>query len=57
MASVDINNIIEKVKIAVQINGKTRDVISVKKDLSQKEVESSILKKSKQKNMLIIKRL
>ncbi len=55
--SVDINNIIEKVKIAVQINGKTRDVISVKKDLSQKEVESSILKESKAKKYVNNKKI
>ncbi len=55
--SVDIDNIIEKVKIAVQINGKTRDVISVKKDLSQKEVESSILKESKAKKYVSNKKI
>ena len=38
---------IENVKMAVQINGKTRDVIDVSKDMSEKEVKEFILKNSK----------
>ena len=30
---------IEDIKIAVQINGKTRDIINSKKDLLEKDVE------------------
>ena len=50
-------NMIEEVKIAIQINGKTRDIISTKKDLLEKDVEKIFLKTLRQKNMLIIKRL
>ena len=40
-------NLDEKIKIAIQINGKTRDVIEVKKDLDEKNViiESKKIKK------------
>ena len=31
-------NTLEEVKIAIQINGKTKDVISIKKDLGEEEV-------------------
>ncbi len=44
---IDERNLIEKINIAVQINGKTRDVISIKKDLVQKDVENIFLKESK----------
>ena len=35
-------NLSEEVKFAIQINGKTRDIISIKKDSDQKSVEKSI---------------
>ena len=54
---IDKKNMIEEVKIAIQINGKTRDIISTKKDLLEKDVEKYFLKTLRQKNMLIIKRL
>jgi leucyl-tRNA synthetase len=41
------DNISENIKLAVQINGKTRDIISVKKDLTEKEIDKIILDKSK----------
>jgi len=31
-------NLDEKIKIAIQINGKTRDIIEIKKDLDEKRV-------------------
>ncbi len=40
------------IKLAVQINGKTRDVISVQKDLDQKDINIFILKQSKAKKYL-----
>ena len=33
---IDGENELEEIKIAVQINGKTRDVINIKKDLMEK---------------------
>ncbi len=43
---------IENVKMAVQINGKTRDVIDVNKDMSEKQIKEFILKNSKAKNYI-----
>ena len=43
---------IENIKMAVQINGKTRDIIDVKKNMSEKEIKEFILKNSKAKTHL-----
>ncbi len=40
-------NIITDIKFAVQVNGKTRDILTIKKDLSEKEINEIILKDSK----------
>ena len=40
-------DILTDVRLAVQVNGKTRDIITVKKDLSEKEIINNILKNSK----------
>ena len=37
--NIDKENIIDEIKLAVQINGKTRDVITVKRNLKEKEIE------------------
>ena len=42
-------DILEEIKIAIQINGKTRDIITVKKDLSENEILKVVLKASKAK--------
>ena len=41
------NNLIENVKFAIQINGKTRDVISVKKGITENEIHKMVLNNSK----------
>tara|TARA_X000000950_G_scaffold39850_2_gene43001 strand:- start:802 stop:3306 length:2505 start_codon:yes stop_codon:yes gene_type:complete len=38
---------LEEIKIAVQINGKTRDVLSLKKDLKENEIRNFVEKESK----------
>ena len=43
---------ISNIKMAVQINGKTRDVINIKKDTPEKEIKEFILKNSKAKNYI-----
>ena len=48
---------LEEVKIAIQINGKTRDVIAIKKDLAQQEIENIILKNSKIKKYVDNKKI
>ena len=40
-------NVGEEIKLAVQINGKTRDIVSIKKDLNEKQVISLVSKSSK----------
>ena len=42
----------EETKIAVQINGKTRDIILIKKDLSEKSVDKIVKDKSKAKKFI-----
>ena len=42
----------EKIKMAIQINGKTRDVIEVEKDVSQKIVEKLCYNNNKIKDKL-----
>ena len=48
---IEKNNL-EEIKLAVQVNGKTRDIISIKKDLSEEDVDKIILKDSKAKKYL-----
>jgi leucyl-tRNA synthetase len=43
----------EDIKLAIQINGKTRDILTVKKDLTKDEVEEIILKVSKAKKYIV----
>ncbi len=45
----------EKIKLAVQINGKTRDIIEIKKDLNQDEVINICKSKSKVKDKIFKK--
>ena len=42
-------NIQEEIKLPVQINGKTRDIITINKDLSEKDILKFILDNSKAK--------
>ena len=42
-----IQNFEEQIKFAVQINGKTKDIIDIKKDSSEEEIKKYILKNSK----------
>ena len=43
---IDEKKLVLDIKIAVQINGKTRDILSIKKDLNQNEIYQNILKNS-----------
>ena len=40
-------NLLEDINFAVQVNGRTRDIITINRDLSQKEIEKKIEEKSK----------
>ena len=48
---IEKNNL-EEIKLAVQVNGKTRDIISIKKDLSEEDVDKIILKDLEAKKYL-----
>ena len=54
---IDEKKLVLDIKIAVQINGKTRDILSIKKDLNQNEIYENILKTLTQENTLKIKKL
>ena len=42
-------DVVDEIKFAVQINGKTRDVINIKKDLLEKQINKFIMENSKTK--------
>ena len=42
-------DVVDEIKFAVQINGKTRDVINIKKDLLEKQINKFIMESSKTK--------
>ena len=48
---------IEEIKLAIQVNGKTRDVINIKKNLIEKEISQIIKRDSKAKKYLENKRI
>ena len=50
-------NIFEEIKLAIQINGKTRDIITTKKNLNEKEINEIILNVSKAKKYIINKKI
>ena len=46
-------NNVNEIKLAVQINGKTRDIISIKKDLNEKKIRKIIMDQSKAKKYIL----
>ena len=48
---------LEIIKFAVQVNGKTRDIISIKKDLIKDEIHEIVLKNSKAKKFIENKKI
>ena len=50
-------NILEEINLAVQINGKTKDVILIKKDFSEKEIDKLVLNNSKAKKYIENKKI
>ena len=47
----------EEIKLAVQINGKTRDILTIKKDIQEKDINKLILKNSKAKKYIQEKKI
>ena len=54
---IDKNNMLDEIQFAVQINGKTRDVIKAKKDMHEKEINQIIKKDSKAKKYIEDKKI
>ena len=52
---VDTKNIKTNVKFAIQINGKTRDIITISKDINEDGVNKIVLNNSKAKKYLVDK--
>ena len=50
-------NIIEEIKLAVQVNGKTRDIINIKADMEENDVFQTIIKNSKAKKYIDDKKI
>lgn len=46
-----------KINLVIQVNGKTRDVISVKKDMNEKEIYGIVIKSSRAKKHIIDKKI
>ena len=53
----DKSKLLDDIKLAVQVNGKTRDIITIKKDLLEKEISNIVLKESKAKKHIIDKKI
>ena len=49
---IDKVNVKEEIKLAVQINGKTRDILQIKKNLDEKDIKDLILNNSKAKKYI-----
>ena len=49
---IDKKNVLNEVKLAVQINGKTRDILSINRDMIEEEVNKILIKKSKAKKYI-----
>ena len=54
---IDKKNISEITKLAIQVNGKTRDILEVKKDLSEDQIKKEVLNKSKAKKYIDDKKI
>ena len=50
-------NLVENIKIAIQVNGKTRDILVVKKHATQEVVEKDVYSKSKAKKFIEDKKI
>ena len=55
--AIDKNTGAEKIKFAIQINGKTRDIIEIESDLDETEVNNIVNKNSKAKKYLVDKKI
>ena len=49
---IDKNKLVDEVKLAIQVNGKTRDIIVIKKDLDEKKINEIVYTQSKAKKYI-----
>jgi len=54
---INKRNILKDIKLAIQVNGRTRDIITIKKDLVEKEISQIVLKQSKAKKYIENKKI
>ena len=47
--NIDRKNILDEISLAVQVNGRTKDVINIKKDMDEKSIKKIIDQYSKAK--------
>ena len=50
-------NVLEEIKFAIQVDGKTRDIIKIKKDLDKEKINEIVLKNSKAKKYVEDKKI
>ena len=50
-------NVLEEIKFAIQVNGKTRDIIKIKKDFDKEKINEIVLKSSKAKKYIEDKKI
>ncbi len=55
--NIDRKNIFNEISLAVQVNGKTKDIISIKKDMDEKSINKIIYQSSKAKKHLDQKKI
>ena len=53
----DKKRLLNDIKLAVQVNGKTRDIITIKKDLLENKISNIVLKESKAKKHILDKKI
>ncbi len=54
---IDTNKVLNEIKLAIQINGRTRDIITLKKDTTEDEIKNIILMKSSAKKYIENKKI
>ena len=55
--NIDKKNILDEISLAVQVNGKTKDVINIKKDMDEKSITEFINQSSKAKKLINQKKI
>ena len=54
---IDIKKIVSDIKLAIQVNGKTRDIITIPENASEQKVNKIVLESSKAKKYIVEKKI